>query len=124
MNNPIKNKKSTITIDENGVFTIQWFEDVTLEKEDIKTVVEQYNEMSQGDLWKVLHLLPGSTKVSNEGRNYAEKRENPALAEAFVIDNMMHRKLFWFYRKYRSVNYPMREFSKIDDAYKWLEKYR
>jgi hypothetical protein len=120
---PLKNTNSTVTIDQKGVFTIQWAKNVVLEKEDFAIVVDQYDELSQGALWKVLHIFPSSTKVSSSGRNFAEKREKPAKAEAFVIDNLMQRKLFWFYRKFRSVKYPMHEFSSIEDAHNWLENY-
>lgn len=117
---PIRNKNSTVSIDENGIFVIQWNEKVKLEKDDFETVVNIYDDLSQGALWKVLHLFPKSTSVSSQGRHYAENREKPAAAEAFVIDSMIQRNLFRFYRKFRTINYPMREFSNKADAMIWL----
>lgn len=117
---PIYNENSTVTIDENGIFVVEWKEGVTLSKEDLAKVVHDYDELSQGALWKVLHIFPRSTNVSPAARNYAEKREKPAAAEAFVIKSPIQRNMFKFYRKFRTLDYPMREFSKEDSAKEWL----
>ncbi|MBD3636798.1 MAG: hypothetical protein HUJ25_05595 [Crocinitomicaceae bacterium] len=117
---PIQNKNSTVKIDENGVFVIEWKPNVTLEKEDFEVVVNNYDDLSQGALWKVLHIFPKNTTASSEARHFAANREKPAGAEAFVIHGMIQRNLFRFYRKFRTVRYPMREFSKTPDAMKWL----
>ena len=117
---PIQNKNSTVTIDDEGVFVVQWKPNVRLEKEDLEKVVNDYDELSKGELWKVLHLFPKSTTVSSKARDYAEKREKPAAAEAFVIDSFIQRNLFRFYLKFRKVQYPMREFYSEDDAREWL----
>ena len=47
---PIRNKNSTVSIDENGIFVIQWNEKVKLEKDDFETVVNIYDDLSQGAL--------------------------------------------------------------------------
>ena len=119
---PIKNSNSTITIDADGVFIAEWAANTKLEKEDFETVVDIYDELSDGALWKVMHVFPKTTTVSSSGRSYAEKREKPAGAEAFVIGSRLQRNLFRFYRKFRSVEYPMREFSNVEDALEWLRE--
>jgi hypothetical protein len=121
---PIVNTNSTIWIDEDGVFIIDWKADTVLEKEDFQKVVEVYDNLSNGAEWQVLHLFKRSTSVSSSGRHYAENREKAAGAEAFVIESLIQRNLFKFYRKFRSVNYPMQAFSTKEAALDWLKELR
>ena len=117
----IENKNSIVTIDDNELFVIEWMTGVTLEREDFKAVVDNYDDNSAGALWKVLHLFPKTTKASSDARNYAAKREKRAGAEAFVIEAHIQRNLFRFYKKFRSIQYPMRAFSTKDAAMEWLD---
>ena len=118
----IQNQNSKVYLDEEGIFTVEWNDNVTLQKADIETVVKNYDDHHEGALWKVLHIFPKGTTVSSEARSFAANREKPAGAEAFVISGFLHRNLFRFYRKFRSVPYPMREFSSKDDALNWLSE--
>ncbi len=120
---PIENTNSTVYIDDEGIFIAKYKANVYLEKEDIEAVVKNYDDLSGGALWKVIVIFPSGTSVSSEGRTYAESRENPALAEALVIKSLAQRILFKFYKKFRSLNYPIREFSNEKAARKWLENY-
>ena len=115
-----ENKNSKVYVDDHGIFTIEWKANVLLETEDFKTVVEQYDEWSNGKQWRVLHIFPKGTKATSEARNFAAKREKPAGAEAFVIASVLHRNLFRLYRRLRTVQYPMREFSEFEKAKNWL----
>lgn len=117
---PYENENSKVYLDENGIFCVEWREGVLLSVEDIQTVVDIYDEHHGGELWKVLHIFPRNTKVSSAARDHAEKREKPAKAEAFVIASTIQRNLFRFYRKFRSVEYPMKAFSDIETAKAWL----
>ncbi|MCB9223612.1 MAG: hypothetical protein R2780_03395 [Crocinitomicaceae bacterium] len=65
-------------------------------------------------------MFPKGTSVSSEARSFASNREKPAGAEAFVIGSFLHRNIFRFYRKFRSVQYPMREFSTREEAHGWI----
>ena len=121
---PIVNTNSTIWIDEDGVFTIEWRDNTVLQKEDFQKVVEVYDELSDGAEWQVLHLFKRGTSVSSSGRHYAENREKAAGAEAFVIESLIQRNLFKFYRKFRSVTYPMQAFSTKEAALEWLKELR
>ena len=121
---PIVNTNSIVSIDEDGVFIIEWKENTVLQKEDFQKVVEIYDELSDGAQWQVLHLFTRSTSVSSSGRHYAENREKAAAAEAFVIESLIQRNLFKFYRKFRSVNYPMQAFSTKEAALEWLKELR
>ena len=116
---PIQNKNSTVNINEEGIFLAEYKENIVLQKEDIEAVVKNYDDLSQGALWKVIVVFPKGTTVSSEGRSYAEGRKNPALAEALVIESLAQRILFKFYKRLRSVDYPIREFSNREAAKKW-----
>lgn len=116
----IQNANSKVYLDDNGFFTVEWKDGVTLQKQDIEIVVKNYDDHHQGAMWKVLHVFPKGTSISSEARSFASNREKPAGAEAFVIGAFLHRNIFRFYRKFRSVQYPMREFSTREDALKWL----
>lgn len=117
----IENKNSIVTIDDSELFVIEWATGVTLEREDFQVVVDNYDNHSAGALWRVLHIFPKTTKATSDARNYAAKREKRAGAEAFVIEAAIQRNLFRFYRKFRTVQYPMREFSTKGAALEWLE---
>ena len=119
----IENENSRVTITDEPLFIAEYKDKVVLSKDDLAIVVKNYDDLSNGELWKVLHIFPKDTTVSSEGRDYAESREKPAKAEAFVIESLSQRILFKFYRKFRSVNYPMKEFSNREDALTWLNKF-
>lgn len=118
----IENKNSVVTAD-NGLFIAHFKNNVTLQKEDIEVVVNNYDEITQGELWRVLLIFPKDTDVSSEARDYAESREKPAKAEALVIESLGQRILFRFYSKFRSVKYPIKEFSNREAALAWLKKF-
>ena len=120
MKEPVHNKNSKVYLNEESVFIIEWSPKVTLEKEDFKVVVDLYDEWSDGELLKVLHIFPKGASASVEARNYGARREKRAGAEAFVIEGAIQRNLFKVYRRLRVVDYPMREFSNKNDALNWL----
>ncbi|UKN01160.1 STAS/SEC14 domain-containing protein [Paracrocinitomix mangrovi] len=116
----IENKNSTVYVDEHGIFTIKYKVDCKLEVEDFKTIVDIFAEWSQGEAWKVLHIFPKGASASGEARNYGAKRKKRCSAEAFVIEGTIQRNLFRLYRKFRTADYPMREFSSVDEARIWI----
>jgi hypothetical protein len=116
----IQNENSKVYLDEHGIFTIEWRDGASLQKEDIEIVVKNYDDHHNGAFWRVLHVFPKGTTITSEARSYAANREKPAGAEAFVIGSFLHRNIFRFYRKFRRVQYPMREFSEKEDALNWI----
>ncbi|MEZ4922185.1 MAG: hypothetical protein R2780_03350 [Crocinitomicaceae bacterium] len=116
----IENKNSTVSVNEEGIFIIQWKANERLEIDDFKTVVDIFAEWSQGEPWKVLHVFPKGASASGEARNYGATREKKTSAEAFVIENVIHRNLFRLYQRFRSKLYPIRAFSDLEDAKEWL----
>ena len=120
MSHKATNTNSEVYLDENGIFCIEWSTEQTLEVDDFKTVVDIYDEWSAGSHWRVLHIFPKGATASSEARNYGAKREKRAGAEAFVIQSPVQRNLFKLYRRLRSVQYPMREFSSVEKAKAWL----
>ncbi|UKN03040.1 hypothetical protein K6119_05860 [Paracrocinitomix mangrovi] len=120
---PIVNENSTIVL-EIDIYRIIWKDNVRLERADVEEAVRIYDELTDGvkDL-KVLHVFPKNTSITSEARQWSAKRERPAIAEAFVIHSIIHRNLFKLYRKFRSVDYPMREFSTESKALEWLNEY-
>lgn len=115
-----QNKHSKVYLNEDGIFCIEWSPGVTLQVEDFQTVVDIYDEWSKGEDWCVLHIFPKGSSATAEARNFGAKREKRAKAEAFVIEGTIHRNLFRLYRRLRSVEYPMREFSSVQKAKDWL----
>lgn len=116
----IQNKNSRVYSDDDGVFICEYKDNVMLEPEDIEIVVVNYDEYAGERDLKVMLVFPKNTTVSTAARQAAEKRGRPALAEALVIESTMQRILFKFYKRSRSVNYPIKEFSTREAALKWL----
>ena len=119
MNYHAENRNSTVYLDDNELFIIEWKAE-RLDVEDFKTVVDVFAEWSQGKSWKVLHVFPRGASATSEGRNFGTQREKKTSAEAFVIENALHRNLFRLYQRFRSKLYPIRAFSNIEDAKAWL----
>jgi hypothetical protein len=115
-----ENTNSTVYVDENGLFIIDWKPDNKLEVEDFKLIVDIFAEWSNGEYWKVLHVFPKGASASGEARNYGANREKKSSAEAFVFQNTLHRSLFKLYQRFRAQLYPIRAFSNLNDAKEWL----
>ena len=116
----IENKNSKVTLTEGKLFIAEYADKVCLEKEDLEIVVNNYDDNTNDELWRVLHVFPKGTTVTSRARDYAESRKKPAKAEAFVIEGVGNRILFRFYQKFRSVKYPIKEFKDRESALKWL----
>lgn len=116
----IQNKNSHVFTDDDNVFICEYKDNVTLEPDDIEDVVKNYDEYAGDQDLKVMLVFPKGTNVSTAARQSAEKRERPAMAEALVIESTMQRILFKFYKRSRSVKYPIKEFSNREAALKWL----
>ena len=116
----IQNKNSHVYSDADDVFICEYKDNVTLEPEDIDIVVVNYDEYAGERDLKVMLVFPKNTSVSTAARQAAEKRGRPALAEALVIESTLQRILFKFYKRSRSVDYPIKEFSTREAALKWL----
>lgn len=120
MNYRTEHKNSTIYLDENELFIIEWKPE-RLDVEDFKAVVDVFADWSEGKkAWKVLHVFPKGASATSEGRNFGTQREKKTSAEAFVIENALHRNLFRLYQRFRSKLYPIRAFSNVPDAKSWL----
>ena len=118
----IENKNSKVTLTDDKLFIAEYKDNVCLEVEDIQVVIDNYDDNTEGEMWKVLHVFPKGTTVSSAARDHAENREKPAKAEAFVIEGIGNRILFRFYQKFRSIKYPIKEFSTREKAMEWLDK--
>ncbi|MCB9223613.1 MAG: hypothetical protein R2780_03390 [Crocinitomicaceae bacterium] len=46
----IENENSSVYLDEHGIFTVEWKDGVTLQKEDIEIVVQNYDDHHEGAL--------------------------------------------------------------------------
>lgn len=118
----IENENSKVTLTDDKLFIAEYKDGIKLEKKDLEIVVNNYDNNTNEEMWKVLHIFPKGTSVTSEARDYAEEREKPALAEAFVIEGMGNRILFRFYQKFRAVKYPIKEFKDRETAMKWLDQ--
>ena len=119
----IQNKNSHVCTDADNVFICEYADNVVLEPDDIQAVVNNYDEYAGDQDLKVMLIVPKGTTVTTAARQAAEKRKRPALAEALVIESTIQRILFKFYKRSRSVDYPIKEFSNRVAALKWLHNH-
>lgn len=119
----IKRKNFTIYLDGEDIFVCRFSDDITIEVKDVEEVIKQYDVLiNEGKELKTLYIFPKKTRLSSDARIATEVNERPALAKAFVLQNISHRVLFKFYKLARSRSWPIREFSDEEEALRWLRK--
>lgn len=107
-------------VDKNDIYVTEFKEDVEIETEDIKEILEQYDKVSEAKKMLVLSIAGSYTTVTFEARKYAEANGSLAIAEAFVVNSIAQRMLVTVYMNIRKNKHPTKVFSDIKSAQRWL----
>ncbi|WP_070137107.1 DUF7793 family protein [Crocinitomix algicola] len=123
MNSIIKNKNSTIHIIDNSIFHVIYKEEAVLTIEDLSQNFEQYEEWSKGISKLVIHEFRPYCSATLDARKYALTVPVKAKAEAFIFNSLAQRLLVRFHLLSSKNKHPMKVFSDISKAKKWLKIY-
>ncbi|MEO9533211.1 MAG: hypothetical protein ABJG68_09755 [Crocinitomicaceae bacterium] len=123
MDNIIIYNKFKATLRSDGILYYQYSSDTTLDLTDFENSVDAYIHFSKGKTLKVLAEFPEFSSITVEAREYLQKRELPAIAEAIVFKGLSQKILFNFYKLFRTQNYPIKGFQSKENALNWLSKY-
>lgn len=117
--------KFTIELAVEGYFILEFFEDVEIEVEDIKALIEIQKKMSPDKKRPVLILTKPSTFTSLEVLKYLSDDKNIPVskAEAFVLSSIAQRILANLYKRLNPNKRPTGYFKTKAEALKWLVEY-
>ncbi len=108
----------------NGVVEILLDEDVELDINDAKEIFEVGAKFTNGVPARNLTIVAEGCSATIEALKYFGNKEfkNPSIAEAIVIRSLGQRLLADFLVRLVKGNWPMKIFSKREDAIEWLMK--
>lgn len=103
---------------------IIYFDNVTVEAADAKKDCELYREFTNGLPQKRLIIAGNFTKLSEGAKKCLKDKkllmEQNIVAEAIVVNSIAQQLMANFYYTLTKQNYPMKVFSNIESAKKWL----
>lgn len=102
---------------------LRYQDDVNLEKDDVKRMLELEKELGVNETTKRIILAGRYTTITSEAREYVEEFKPRSRAEAYVLFGLAQKILFNFYNKARKNKNPMRAFTNIGSAIQWMEQY-
>jgi hypothetical protein len=123
----LRTANNEIWKDDAGIVHIRSIEPgYVMELEETRECFEIYRQM-ECDKVKCLQLMDirNSISMSKEGRDYAAMHgKNFFIASAIVSNSLAVRLLVNFYNKFYRHEVPFRMFGSMEDAYKWLRKFK
>ena len=117
-----KTKAFLLSEIEDDILFYEYYDNILITLDDIKEAYAFYEELAGINRKKVLISFGAYTSISVEAREFAEKVEMPAIAQAMIIKNLAHRILTKFYNLFRKDQHPLKFFKNIEDAKKWLRE--
>lgn len=108
---------------EDGILHYKFANEDNLEVVDFEKAVTVYQNFGGGSLLKVLAEFPKFSSLDHKTREYLQKREIPAIAEAIVFQGLAQRIIFDAYQLFRIPKYPIKGFVSKKDALNWLKLY-
>lgn len=104
---------------------INYFDDLTVECDDILEIIWVIDQVSKGRALKHLVIVNEFTQFTVESKQLLskenEKRKHKIISEAIVIRSLSNRILESYYIQQNKNFYPIKLFKNTLDAKKWLE---
>lgn len=122
----IKTKKSEIWLDEDGILRIKPIIGGDIDLEETKACFEAYKKLGC-EKRKVLQLIDASedASITHEGREYAYKHgRHYFIASAVVGTSLAVRLIVNFFNSFYKQPVPVKLFSNVEDALKWLRSFK
>jgi hypothetical protein len=119
----IENTNSTICWVDESIVHIVWNPNIELEKVDIDEVSQSFDEMTQGEVVRVVSQFGTYVNISPEAKAYAAEKSPECIALAYVITSLAQRILIRFYIRMRKRKNPTKVFNTIDEALIWLKAF-
>jgi hypothetical protein len=94
-----------------------------IEVPDVKLAMAVYEEYcSENPPLRLIEFGEFCT-VTSEARQFISENIKPAIAEAIVIYSLAQKLLVKFYLNFRKQQHPVKVFSTVKDAIKWLDSF-
>ncbi len=120
--NHIINLHSKVSLRPDGIIEVKFKEDVLLNIEDCKELVQQYGVLLNGKKAPILHIIGNYMNVTKEAREFSATDEGLlySSAEAYVFVSLPHRIIANFYLNVNKPRVPTKFFKTIEEAENWL----
>lgn len=108
---------------ENNILYVRVKEDLVVQTEDMKLMLETAVEMTGGEKYYALIDTSGSGEATVEARNYYADCDYTKyrFADAFVVSSLATRLVVNFYMKFHNPKVKSKMFGTIAEARYWLE---
>lgn len=115
-----------VLLREDNIFQVNVFANASINKEQVKIVVDAMLQLSNGVKLPAITYLGEFAEISKDAREYTANPDKPTAttAIAFVINNMGHKIVGNFFLTVNRPEKPIRFFTDEKLALKWLEGYK
>ena len=117
-------EKCVITLYDNRIVKIRFKDGIAFELHDAIEANQTMFNLAKGNTFlSLVDSINVRGEISNEALNHFAKHpltKGVRVAEAIVIDSLHNRILANFYVKFTKSHNPVKIFSKMDSAIKWL----
>ncbi|NRA10987.1 MAG: hypothetical protein HRT57_03410 [Crocinitomicaceae bacterium] len=113
---------TTLSWIEPGIVHIEWRKEIDIEIADIDDLTESFNELTQGEMVKVVSEISRFVNITPEARSYAAKQSPKLIGLAYVINGLGQRLILKFYIRLRRNQNPTKVFLSKTEAVEWLRE--
>jgi hypothetical protein len=107
----------------DSIIHLQWKRGVELEISDIDEMIKAFEEMSKGQLTKVISEFSPFVTISSKAREYAAANSPDLIALAYVIHGLSQRIIIRFFIRIKKKKHPTKVCLSFDEAVNWIENY-
>lgn len=123
MNPFIETNKGIIELEDGWLLIIRFHEDIVLDVDDIKELIESGNKLAKGQPHATLALPENRTSATHDAMKYARTSQTLGrYAEASVVKSLSTRLLSKFYHAVIKPPIPSRYFGNEEAARDWLKE--
>lgn len=115
-------RTAEVSIDSRGFLRFKIIEGSVIDEEDALDNLLVIKNITDNKKMLKLIDLRGSWKMTKKAREVSEKNVSPknTIARAYIIDNLLTKLLFKFFKSFSSSACPQEFFTRETEAVEWL----
>jgi len=112
---------------EEGILEIEFFENCTLDLDNIQHTYSLMKELTGDQKHKKLIITGKHTQITKDARIYgmeeAKRISKYVIAEAIVVHSLYQKMVINFYNQFIKNNIHVKLFTSKEEAYNWLKEH-